>query len=173
MKVTTRLKYIRSTDKTKYVCMQLNFDEQTKYILYVLNKEAINDNTFDPMHYPQNKTAFKTTDDDNIILHNMYDTQKMFYKSAIYDKSKSIRDGTTYDFKNIFAHTLSSSLSNIVQVNNTLYACDNISPYGHVEISSDIYSYLSNDNGALTLPNKTIETYLYDRNVISSAIQNS
>jgi hypothetical protein len=96
----------------------------------------------------------------------MYDTQDVFYKSAIYEKSKSIRDNTTYDFKNIFSHNLSSSLNSIIQVNNTLYSYEKLSEYGHVEISSDSYSCLSNDNGLIKLQNKIIETYTYDKDIV-------
>ena len=162
-KCVPELLYIRSTDKKKYVCLKINNNQQ----LFVLNQEEINDSEFDK-HKKQNKTAFKCNGE---LIHNMYDSQDMFYKSAIYDKSKSIRDGTTYDFKNVFSHNLSTSLTSIVQVNNTLYTYEKLSQYGHVEISVDSYSYLAEkDNGSVELPNKTIETYTYDKGVISDLI---
>lgn len=166
-KCIPELLYIRSTDKNKFVCLKINNNQQQ---LFVLNQEEINDSEFD-IRKKQNKTAFKCNGE---LIHNMYDSQDMFYKSAIYDKSKSIRDGTTYDFKNVFSHNLSTSLTSIVQVNNTLYTYEKLSQYGHVEISVDSYSYLTEkDNGSVELPNKTIETYTYDKGVISKLIDYS
>lgn len=165
-KCKPELLYIRSTDKNKYVCLKINNRQQ----LFILNQEAINDSEFDKLKN-QNKTAFKC---NNELIHNMYDSQDMFYKSAIYDKSKSIRDGTTYDFKNVFSHNLSTSLTSIIQVNNILYTYEKISQYGHIEISVDSYSYLAEkDNGSVKLPNKIIETYTYNIDVISDLIDYS
>lgn len=69
----------------------------------------------------------------------MYSTDKMFFKSAIYDKSKTERTDTTYDFKNIFSHNISTPYKDVIQVDNTLYAIEDLSPNGHISISSDSY----------------------------------
>ena len=100
-----KLEYIKATDTVKQVCLLLtDQDNKTQKCIYVLNQDK-DDNSFNK--YKQaNKTAFKFTSDLDTIIHNMYSTKDMFYKSAIYDKGKSERTGTTYDFKNIFSHNL-------------------------------------------------------------------
>ena len=54
----------------------------------------------------------------------MYDSMQPYYKSAIYKKGKSLRDGTTYDFQDVTNHKLSSSLLDICHVDNIMYAIE-------------------------------------------------
>lgn len=164
-----KLEYIKATDTVKQVCLLLtDQDNKTQKCIYVLNQDK-DDNSFNK--YKQaNKTAFKFTSNLDTIIHNMYSTKDMFYKSAIYDKGKSERTGTTYDFKNIFSHNLAEPYKDAIQVDNTIYSIADLSPYGHINISSDSYQFLAEDNNNVTLVDKDIETCLYDRDAVSAVV---
>lgn len=169
-----KLEYIKATDTVKQVCLLLTNpdDNTTKKCVYVLNQDK-EDDSFN-INRQSNKTAlkFKNEQDDGpySIIHNMYNTKDMFYKSAIYDKGKSERTDTTYDFKNIFLHALSQPYKDVIQVQNTLYAIADFSEYGHINISSDSYQFLAQDNNSITLPYEKIQTYLYNKNIVSKLV---
>ena len=167
------IEYIKATDTVKQVCLQLSYKDgneiKTQKCVYLLNQDK-NDNSFTTTKQ-DNKTAFKFKDmPSGTFIHNIYNTKDMFYKSAIYDKGKSERTGTTYDFKNIFSHVLEQPYKDVIQVENTLYAIADLSPYGHIEIDEDVYQYLAIDNNKITLNNIDIQTCLYDKNEVSAIV---
>lgn len=172
-----KLEYIKATDTVKQVCLLLtdtenqNPNANPKKCVYVLNQDK-EDDSFSQLRQ-SNKTALKFKDNTigpESIIHNMYNTKDMFYKSAIYDKGKSERNDTTYDFKNIFLHNLSQPYKDVIQVQNTLYAIADFSEYGHINIDEDSYQFLAQDNNNIALPYEKIQTYLYNKDVVSGLV---
>ena len=107
------------------------------------------------------------------LVHNMYSSKDVFWKSAIYKTSKTARTDTTHDFQNIFQHQISSYLTNALEVDNTIYILGEKSNLGHMNISSDILSYVSCDNG-IVIPNASeIQTVIYDKPYIVSCLENN
>ena len=113
-------------------------------------------------------------DNKGNLVHALYETSQNFYKSAIYAKGKMARTETTYDFQNITNHKLidDQQLTSAIQVDNILYGLQQKSVYGRYDIATDIYSYISANNG-MTLPiSPTISTAIYNRNAIQEALSN-
>lgn len=166
-----KLDYIKATDTVKQVCIKrTNVDDpnDVSRAVYLLNQDK--DDDYFNWNYEDNKTGFKLSVEEQGFMHNMYSTKDMFYKSAIYDKGKSNRTGTTYDFKNIFSHNLEEPYKDVAHIENTLYASTALSPYGHIDISCDSYQYLAQDNGNIKLHNVEIETCLYNRDAVNKVV---
>lgn len=111
-------------------------------------------------------------DNTKQVIHNMYMSDTCFYKSAIYNTSKTLRTDTTYDFNNITNHKLSAGFINFIQVNNTLYGLEPMTQFGRYVIDTDIYSYISADNNRLLPESSNISTIIYNYAEISAAVKN-
>lgn len=103
------------------------------------------------------------------VIHNLYSSAQLFYKSAIYSKPKTDRHNNTYDFQNITLCKQQNELMNAVNVDNTMYAIAPMSEYGHYDIKEDIYDWiaLSSNTQMLPTPNN-IKTDIYDLDYLSS-----
>ena len=158
-----KLSYIKYADNTKIVCIEEG-NQQKQYILNIQR----DDNIFDKYSSTSNIGCIKI---DDILYHNMYLTDKVFYKSALPNRPKSIQDGTTNDYSNIFSRTINNCLTSITKVDNTIYSCLQISPYGHIDISVDSYAYISADTGHNNKPpDSQISTCLYNKDNINKLV---
>ena len=110
------------------------------------------------------------TDGKEILVHNMYNSKDVFWKSAIYKTSKTARTDTTFDFQDIFQHNLSSHLTNAIEVDNTIYILGQKSDLGHMKISSDILTYISCDNGMVIPDADKIQTVIYNKQYIEDCL---
>lgn len=128
--------------------------------------------TWTPTKY--NKNSLYTMSDNGTckVYYNMYDSSTPFYKSAIYKKGKSLRNGTTYDFQDITNHQMSADLINAVQVDNITYAIEPKTPYGRYDLSCDIWSWISVDHTYALPPLKNIETIVYNGQYIKQQLSN-
>lgn len=112
-------------------------------------------------------------DSTNTVYYPMYNSIQPYYKSAIYKRGKSFRDGTTYDFQDITNHKLSSELLDICHVGNIMYAAEPKNQYGRYDLTCDVWSWLSVNHGYATLPLKKIDTVLYDVEALKQVLQSS
>lgn len=129
-----------------------------------------------------NKNALK--DKNGKIYYNMFDTEDAYFKSFIYRKSMSERNGTGSDFQNITNHKLSEAntqIINVINANNFIYMLESKTEKGHYDglhlnknwyDAEDIYDwkmqYGENSNYQLEL--NDISTTIYNYNYISSCI---
>lgn len=95
-------------------------------------------------------------------INNIYKSDKLFYKSA----QKSTSDNSTYGYNNIFAHELSSQISDVVQSNGVFYSFTDKDVYGSYILNEDIYSYISSDTGHITPNDVLISTLTFNKNLI-------
>lgn len=154
---------LKSTPCLTAVCLS---SSDNPSLLYYLNNED-HSTTFS-QHEETNSTSYKSN--GTRLVHNIYDSEDVYYKSAIYSRPISKRDSTTYDFVNSFSYNMPSSLTNIEKIGNTLYSYANLYTNGHVRISSDSYSFLSIDNGSSSLYDVSVATVTYDKQKIKDVL---
>lgn len=131
------------------------------------------EDTFSPKNSKYNKLGVQIYNGDQAVtVKPLYDSKKMFYKSAIYGKNKTAQKGTTFDFQDIFAHQLTNDLSCGIQVDDTLYLLQSdTTSNGHANLATDSYAFLSADTGDLSIGQVPISTYTYNRDVIEDSAE--
>lgn len=147
-----------------------NTEESDKFWISEAKKGYSSDNPKETCKYNKNSLYDDSTD---TVYYPMYNSGQPFYKSAIYKRGKSFRDGTTYDFQDIVNHKLSSELLDICHVGNIMYAVEPKSEYGRYTLSCDIWSWLSVDHyshNLASLPLNKIDTVLYETSALASVL---
>lgn len=121
-----------------------------------------------PAQIKHNKNSL--FDSKGNVYYNMYAVKHAFFKSCQRKQPAAKSDGTTYDYHNIFCHKLSSDISSIVNVDNTIYMLEEKSTYGRYCLDCDIYSWMSTDNNMILPECQQLSTVIYDRSKLSSQI---
>lgn len=163
----TSLTKICITENTRAVTIQNISDNSNKRnSVYFLNYEKINDDKFQN-NIHANKTALKHK---NNIIHNMYNSQKMYYKTDIYNSSRETIYNNTHDYINQFYH-IKTPLTQIEKIGNSLYSYNkNLTEYGHTPIYNDDSYLLMLNNRQLTY-NK-IQTDIFDTRELKKYFSN-
>lgn len=97
---------------------------------------------------------------DDKIYQGLYSAKDFFYKSVGYKHN-------TFDHK-----LLNDNISNVIQVNNFIYALKDPTNRGVSILSNDIYTILSANDGVSAIDESVISTYLFNANNISSILDN-
>ena len=108
--------------------------------------------------------------DTSVVYYPMYSSKQPYYKSAIYKKGKSLRNGNTYDFQDITNHKLSSELLDTCHIGNIMYAIEPKNEYGRYDLSCDVWSWLSVNHGYAALPLKNINTTIYNTELLKEVL---
>lgn len=155
------------TGRQKQTKIYLTNTEQSDDFWVYEEEEHADVNAISECKYNKNSLYSKST---HTIYYPMYDSMQPYYKSAIYKKGKSLRNGTTYDFQDVTNHKLSSSLLDICHADNIMYAIEPKNQYGRYSLSCDIWSWISVDHGYMDVPLKKINTDIYDVAKLSAAL---
>lgn len=167
------LEYVKTTNTQKVFKVKT---ENGDYITYFANIEK-NDNV--STNRAVNKSGFTVNDE---IYHDIYDQRKILFHHFA-ERRHQYPYEKNADYQHVYRcitnennNLISNSFINVIQTQNTLYAIDNLSTYGHYYVNDEIYNYLCRDNEyAMPYPNK-INTYIYPKveallsNNISDAI---
>jgi len=145
-----------------------NTEESDKFwIAELSNKYVSSTDTKESCKYNKNSLYDKV---GNVVYYPMYNSIQPYYKSAVYKRGKSFRNGTTYDFQDVTNHKLSSELLDICHLDNIMYAIEPKSKYGRYELSCDIWSWLSVNHSKISLPLKEIDTIIYNYDKVEEAL---
>lgn len=130
--------------------------------MYVLKKQLDNSNDFT---LKNNNDSLCAT--NGCILHNMYNMDNIWYHSQTARRHRYIYE-TEYDYQhvyrrpnNIINDQLCTSIFCCAQAQDTLYALDKPSTFGHSFVNDYMYDWLANNNGFAAPRTRTIDTLLY------------
>lgn len=141
------LKFFKTSEKTK--------------IFNINGKIYIGNTTQDTTFSSENCCSIKNA--NNEMIHNLYNSKNVYYKSPLFKKNATDRTGDTYDYTDIFSHKVENEIEHATQVNNVIYMLENLQKNSSFSLDDDVYTYLAHDNG-LVEPEKTeIQTILYNR----------
>lgn len=148
-----------------------NTEESDKFwIAQLSNAYIAQDDRKESCKYNKNSLYDKV---GKTVYYPMYNSKQPYYKSAIYKRGKSLRNGTTYDFQDVTNHKLSSELLDICHLDNIMYAIEPKNEYGRYELSCDVWSWLSVNHSKIALPLKKIDTFIYDYDKVEEVLKNN
>lgn len=145
----TKINYIKTSEHLKVFSLQLSSQACSDYNIIYFSDSDIN----------ENDGYGNISCEDLGQINNIYKSDKLFYKSA----QKSSSDDSTYGYNNIFAHELSSQISDVVQSNGVFYSFTDKDVYGSYILNEDIYSYISSDTGHITPNDVHISTLTFEK----------
>lgn len=164
-KTIQRIISYKATDNNKSFCLSVKNDNNTASVeMYYADIEDY----LNVSRYSYNKGCLRDST-NNEIYSALYNAKDLYFKSALYGNNVDSTLPNTHAFQNIFNYKLSSDLSNQIQVENYIYQLNNMSNYGKMLFSQDIYSELSLNNGYAKMPNVNISTLLFDKDNLNSA----
>lgn len=158
-----KLNYVIATDTQKVFSVKHKDNDAHYNKLYIADTDALT--SFNTPNTVENANGFQIMTDSETsrmtgFIHNLYDSNNVFFKSAIYNISKINRTDTSKDFVNI-TDSPTGSLSSGIQVNGTLYILK--SPTVNSSLNFDVYQLLSEDNGLYEIEyTNTISTTIYN-----------
>lgn len=163
-----KINYIVATDSQ--IIYSLSTNDSAEHI-YLANTDKL-----DKLSSTQTLDGSMCFSNDGQMYHNLYDSDDVFYKSAIYKTSKTVRTGTTSDFQDVTKIPTTPLICG-TQLDNTLYMLQSPSTCGRVNY--DVYqtilsTRMTNEQLNDTLSNSTdISTIIYNRTQIQHGLSTS
>lgn len=163
-----KINYIIATDNQIIYSLSTSTDANHMYVA----------NT-DKLHHLSSTTTIDGSmcfTNNGQMYHNLYDSDDVLYKSAIYKTSKTARTGTTSDFQNV-VNIPSAPLIYGTQVENTIYALQAPSIKGHVNYDpyqTILSTYMTSSQMHDALNNAAdISTVIYDYDAIEKGLSST
>lgn len=157
VKITKLVDFATTEYAKAFVLETTDISDTTNTTIYYGNVEKTND--IIDLNYNKG-CLFKQIDNNISIYQGLYNAKDFFYKTVGYKH-------------NTFDHKLKeNNISNIIQINNYIYALKDSTKRGVSMLNNDIYTLLSANDCQATIDESIISTYTFNIDSIRNIIQN-
>lgn len=155
------IKDFKSTSTQNIITLNTSSNEIKTYFT---NTETF-DESFDPKE-PTNKCCLSSMN-LSCVIHNLYDSSKTLVHNLT-ARSHKYPFEDQIDYQHIYnavldkdGNSLSNQICSVVQTQDTLYALNSPSIYGHFYVGDEYGRWLASDNGYVSAIPMEIQTFLY------------